>query len=138
MRHQLVANYRKYVQGYGFFSFARKFGDKYGKKLMDTATKTGIDAAKTASKRIVQKTAEATGDLIGNKIADKITSVGKSKSKEKKIKDKRFIFHQKRGNKSLMISDCFRHHTKMEYQKIVSLLDLTSDSVPRFVTKKWI
>ena len=29
---------------------ARKFGDKYDKKLMDTATKTGIDAAKTASK----------------------------------------------------------------------------------------
>ena len=52
---------------------------KYGKKLMDTATKTGIDAAKTASKRVVQKTAEATGDLIGNKIADKITSIGKPK-----------------------------------------------------------
>ena len=25
-------------------SLARKFGDQYGKKLMDTATKTGIDA----------------------------------------------------------------------------------------------
>ena len=56
---------------------AIKFGDKYSKKLMDTATKTGIDAAKTASKRVVQKTAEATGDLIENKIVDKITSVGK-------------------------------------------------------------
>ena len=33
---------------------------KYGKKLMDTATKTIIDAAKTASKRVVQKTAKAT------------------------------------------------------------------------------
>ena len=64
-------------------SFARKFGDKYRKKLIDTATKTGIDAAKTASKRVVQKTAEATGDLIGNKITDKITSVGKTKEKEK-------------------------------------------------------
>ena len=63
--------------------FARKSSDKYGKKLMDTATKTGIDGAKTASKRVVQKTAEATGDLIGNKIADKITSVGKLKEKEK-------------------------------------------------------
>ena len=58
---------------------AKKFGDKYGEKLMDTATKTGIDAAKTPSKRIVEKTAQATGDLIGNKIADKITSLGKSK-----------------------------------------------------------
>ena len=51
-------------------SFARKFADKYGKKLMDDTRKTGIDAAKTASKQVVQKTAEATGDLIGNKTAD--------------------------------------------------------------------
>ena len=65
-------------------SFARKFGDKEGKKLIDTATKTGIDAAKTASKRVVQKTAEATGDLIRNKITDNITSLGKTKSKKKK------------------------------------------------------
>ena len=54
---------------------------KYGKKLIDTATKTGVDAAKAASKRLVQKTAEATGDLIGNKMADKITSAGKQKLK---------------------------------------------------------
>ena len=73
MRYQLEPNYRKYVKGYGFLSFARKFGDKYGKKLVDIATKTGIDGAKTASKRVVQKTAEATGDLVGNKIAGKIT-----------------------------------------------------------------
>ena len=66
---------------------------------MDTATKTGIDTAKTASKRVVQKTAEPTGYLIGNKIPDEITSVGKSKSKEKKMKQKRFVFHQKRDNK---------------------------------------
>ena len=65
------------------FCCLQKSGDKYGKKIMDTATKTGIDAAKTASKRAVQKTAEATGDLIRNKIADKITSAGKTKSKEK-------------------------------------------------------
>ena len=84
MRYSLEPNYRKYVKGSGFLSFARKCGDKYGKKLMDTASKTGIDAAKTASKRVVHKTAEATGDMIGNKIADKITSVGKSKSKQKK------------------------------------------------------
>ena len=35
---------------YSFLSFARKFGDKFGKKIMHTATKTGIDVAKTASK----------------------------------------------------------------------------------------
>ena len=52
-------------------SFARKFIDKYGKKLMDTA-----------SKRVVENTAKATGHLIGNKIADKITSIGKPNEKE--------------------------------------------------------
>ena len=87
MRYSLEPKYRKYVQGYGFLSSARKFGDTYDKKLKDTATKTGIDAAKTASKRVVQNTAEATGDLIGNKIADKRTSLGKSKSKGKEMKD---------------------------------------------------
>ena len=86
MRNSIEPKYRKYVKGYGFLSFARKFGDKDGKKLMDTTTKTGIDAAKPASKKVVQKTAEATGDLIGNKKADKITSGGKSKSKEKEDK----------------------------------------------------
>ena len=72
MRYLLEPNYRKYAKGYGFLSFARKFGDNYGKKLMDTATKTGIDASKTASKRAVQKTAEATGDLIRNEVAEKL------------------------------------------------------------------
>ena len=83
MRHSTGPRFRKYVKEYDIFSFARKFGDKYGKKLIDTATKTGIDAAKNASKRVVQKTAEATGYLIGSKIAHKITSIGKTKEKEK-------------------------------------------------------
>ena len=39
MRYQLESKHKKYVKGYGFLSFARKFGDKYGKKLMDTAKK---------------------------------------------------------------------------------------------------
>ena len=83
MRYWTEPKFRKYIKRYGFLSSAKKFGEKYGKTLMDTATKTGIDAAKIASKSVVQKTAEATGDLIGNKIADKITSIGKSKEKEK-------------------------------------------------------
>ena len=37
MRHSNEPKYRKYVKGYGFLSFATKFGDKYGKKLIDTA-----------------------------------------------------------------------------------------------------
>ena len=54
MRYSTETKFRKYVKGYGFLSFARTFGDKYGKKLIDTATKTGIDAAKTASKRVIR------------------------------------------------------------------------------------
>ena len=69
MRYSLKPKYRKYVHGYGFLLFARKFGNKYGKKIvdaaakplinkhgkniMDTAKKSGIDAAKIASKRVV-------------------------------------------------------------------------------------
>ena len=64
MRYSTEPKFRKHVIGYDFLSFARKFGDKYSKTLMDTATKTGIDAAKTALERVVQKTAEATGELI--------------------------------------------------------------------------
>ena len=83
MRYSTEPKYRKYVKEYIFLLFARKFGDKYGTKLIDTATKTGIDAAKTAPKRVVKKNAEATVDLIRNKLADKIISLGETKSNEK-------------------------------------------------------
>ena len=83
MRYSTEPRFRKYNKGYGFLSFAKNFGNKYRKKLVDTASKTGMDEAKIASKRVVQKTAEATCGLIGNKIADKITSIGKSKEKSK-------------------------------------------------------
>ena len=53
MRHSTEPKFTKEVKGYSFLSFARKFGNKYGRKLMDTATKTGINAAKTAFKRLV-------------------------------------------------------------------------------------
>ena len=62
MRYSTEPRFRKYIKGYGFLSFAKKFGNKYGKKLMDTATKTGMDAAEIASKKVVQKTAEATAN----------------------------------------------------------------------------
>ena len=45
MRYSLEPNYRRYVKGYGLLSFARKFGDKYGKKLINT----GINSAKKFS-----------------------------------------------------------------------------------------
>ena len=50
MRYSTEPKFIKHAKGYRFLSSARKYGDKYGKKLMDIATKTGIDAAKTNSK----------------------------------------------------------------------------------------
>ena len=41
MRYSAEPKYRKYVKRYSFLSSAKRFGDKYGKKLMDTGTKTG-------------------------------------------------------------------------------------------------
>ena len=55
MRYSTEPRFRKYVKGYDFLSFARKFGNEYGKKLIDIGTKTGMDAAKIASKRVLQK-----------------------------------------------------------------------------------
>ena len=90
MRHSLEPEYNKYIKGYGFLSFARNFGDQYGKsinnsknvkKLMDDATKISKDFAKIADKKIIHKSAEATGDLV---IYFKITSMGKQKSKKEK------------------------------------------------------
>ena len=53
MGYSTEPRFRKHIKSYGFLFFARKCGNKYGKKLMDTATKTGIDPAKTSSKRVV-------------------------------------------------------------------------------------
>ena len=100
---------RKYVKGYGFMSFAKNFGSKYGKKFLnkgisaskrirDTESKFNqskygkilkhqeAEFSKIAGKKILTKSAEATGDLIGSKIADKITSL-KVKDKPREIEE---------------------------------------------------
>ena len=140
MRYSIEPRFRKYVKGYGFLSFAKKFGNKCGKKLMDTATKTGIDAAKSDSKTVVQKTAEAKGDLIGNKIADKITSIGKPKEKETKEIEEIYIPPEKRQQ---IIDDLrlfwkmWHYCIRMEFQKIVNFLDTAFDNkdIPKLITK---
>ena len=55
MRYSTQPNFTKYVKGYDFLSFARKFCDKCGKKLMDTATKTGTDCNKNCFKKSSSK-----------------------------------------------------------------------------------
>ena len=66
MRYSIELRERRYVEGYGFLSFARN---------LNNAKKSSTDAFKIASKRANQKTVEATGDLVGNTIANKITSI---------------------------------------------------------------
>ena len=59
-RYSIEPGTRKYVKGYGFLSFARK----YDKQFLDT----GLDSLKTASKMVVHKA----GEILGNKIADTV------------------------------------------------------------------
>ena len=109
---------RKYVKGYGFMSFAKNFGCKYGKKFLNkgisaskrikdtenfiknSASKCnqskygkvlknqGSEFGKIAGKKILTKSEEATGDLIGSKNEDKITSC--KSTPEEKIDSERF------------------------------------------------
>ena len=73
--------------------------------------------------------------MIGNKIAKKITPVGKTKGKEKKTKDKKSTYHQKKDNKLLMTWDLrpYKNEIPKKYK-----LDTTSDNLPRFITIKWL
>ena len=48
-------------------SFGRNLCKKYGKHLIDTATKAGLDALKTTSKKEAQKPAKATREFMGTK-----------------------------------------------------------------------
>ena len=70
MRYALEPEYRKYVKGYGFLSFARNFGDKYGKKLMNTAIKTGTNFNSKYGKKLTDtaiKTGKYFATIAGKK-----------------------------------------------------------------------
>ena len=90
-------------------------------KKMDTTTKTEIDIAKAAPKRVVQKTAVATGDLIQNTIASKITLAGRTRSKEKKMKQmkqKKLLRKRQQIIYALRCLLIFQvYNIKMKYQK---------------------
>ena len=54
MRYSIEPRERRYAKGYGFLSFAKKFGNKYGQivnTVTDTAIKTGKDFATIAGKK---------------------------------------------------------------------------------------
>ena len=58
MRYSIELRERRYVEGYGFLSFARNVNNKYGQKLTNSAKKSASDTFKIASKRAIQKTPE--------------------------------------------------------------------------------
>ena len=41
MRYSLEPNYRRYVPGQGFMSFAKNIGNKYGRKIFDKSMDVG-------------------------------------------------------------------------------------------------
>ena len=63
---------RNDVKEFEFLSFGRNVFKKYGRQLLDAATKTVLIAWKTAAKKVAHKAAEATEEFIVNKIADKV------------------------------------------------------------------
>ena len=61
---------RRYVKGYGFMSFARNCGNKYRKKLMNTAIKTGTNFDSKCSKKLTDtaiKTGKDFATIAGKK-----------------------------------------------------------------------
>ena len=46
MCYSIEPRERRYVEGYGFLSFARNLNNKYGQKLIDSAKKSATDAFK--------------------------------------------------------------------------------------------
>ena len=120
---------RIYVKGYGkkaknigthATKVAKSTSNKSSPKLLDNAKKSTKDAIKTTSKRAIQKDAETTGNLIGNKIADKIINVSKSPKE----------LHLQNASKEF--------YSKMEYKKIINLLDNTPNQLFKFRKNNWI
>ena len=60
----------------------KKYGKKYGNKLLDNSISAGKDFAIIAGKKVLTKSAEATGDMNGNKIADRITKSARNKAQK--------------------------------------------------------
>ena len=104
-----------YVKGYGFMSFAKNLGSKYGKKFIskgilaskiikDSASrpnqsKYGKTLKKEVGKQFTDKTIPAGIDVAGSKIADKITSL---KVKDEEPEEEIIIPPEKR---QLIIND---------------------------------
>ena len=103
---------RKYVKGYGFLSFIRKY-------------KKAINWCKT---RYFQKVVYKASEFLGNRIADTVAKANNDRIEEQQPVEEIIIPTEKREeilNKSIL---------KMEHYKISKLLN--DSIVPRFVTKR--
>ena len=115
-RSYIESKARKYVKGYGFLSFARK----YKKQILDK----GLDT----SKKVVHKA----GGFIGNKTADAVTKLNDYYIEKQEPAEEIIIPPEKRGNTKQMEKNII----KMEHYKISRLLN--DSSISKFVTKKWV
>ena len=139
---------RIFVKHYGFLSFARNISkniiknlsSKYSQKLLDHAKQSATDALKTASERAIKKT----GVLIGNKIGNKFTRVSKtlpqnnSETNEEEILTERYISRRKTENYWWSKINIIIYNLIMEHQKIVILLDDTTNEPSIFKTRNWV
>ena len=70
MRYSMEPRERRYIKEYGFLSFAKNFGNKYGKKLMNTAIKTGKNFSSKYGKKLTDtaiKTGKYFATIAGKK-----------------------------------------------------------------------
>ena len=86
-RFSIEPRTRKYVQRYGFLSFARK----YVKQLLDTR----LDPVKTNSKKVVHKASK----FLENKIADAVTKSNDDKTVKKELVEEIIIPPEKKKMK---------------------------------------
>ena len=118
---------------YGFLSFVRNLPKRYGKQLLDIATKTGLDALKTAPRKVVHKAGEATGKFIGNKISDKIVKPNPLPAENSRNAEEIVISPEKRRNDKRVKKNVIKNGSHKISSKIIKRFNCI-----KFVAKKWI
>ena len=132
-----------FVKGYIFLSFARNIGkniskdlsSKYSQKLLDHAKQSATNAFQTPSKRAIQKTAEATGDLIGKKLLIKLHESQKLQHRIIQLQMKNKFLKK---DIYLQTINIIMYNIIMEYQKIINLLDDTTNEPSKKGTTNWV
>ena len=70
IRYSIEPRERRYIKGHGFLSFAKNFGNKYNKKLMNTGIKTGTNFSSKYGKKLTDtaiKTGKDFATIAGKK-----------------------------------------------------------------------